>query len=85
MWMMPVHLHVNQKSDYDDDDDFPDKHILRHRHNFITNDPLLFISDAISRKNVLTDEIMRFIYKSKFSENVLSEKVKKFLAQISCG
>ena len=21
MWMMPLHLHVNQKSDYDDDDD----------------------------------------------------------------
>ena len=20
MWMMPLHLHVNQKSDYDDDD-----------------------------------------------------------------
>ena len=82
MWMMP--LQINQKSDYDDDD-FPDKHILRHRYNFITNDPLLFISDAISRKKILTDEIMRFIYKSKFSENVLSKKPKKFLAQISCG
>ena len=58
MWMMPWHLHVNKKSDYDDDD-FPDKHILRHRHYFITNDPLLFILDTISRKNVLTDEIMR--------------------------
>ena len=23
MWMMPLHLHVNQKSDYDDDDDIP--------------------------------------------------------------
>ena len=22
MWMMPLHLHVNQKSDYDDDDDY---------------------------------------------------------------
>ena len=21
MWMMPLHLHVNQKSDYDDDND----------------------------------------------------------------
>ena len=21
MWMMPLHLHVNKKSDYDDDDD----------------------------------------------------------------
>ena len=21
MWMMPLHLHVNQKSDYDDDDE----------------------------------------------------------------
>ena len=21
MWIMPLHLHVNQKSDYDDDDD----------------------------------------------------------------
>ena len=21
MWMMPLHLHVNQKSDYNDDDD----------------------------------------------------------------
>ena len=21
MWMMPLHLHINQKSDYDDDDD----------------------------------------------------------------
>ena len=21
MWMMPLHLHANQKSDYDDDDD----------------------------------------------------------------
>ena len=20
MWMMPLHLHINQKSDYDDDD-----------------------------------------------------------------
>ena len=24
MWMMPLHLHVNQKSDYDDDDDDDD-------------------------------------------------------------
>ena len=23
MWMMPLHLHVNQESDYDDDDDGP--------------------------------------------------------------
>ena len=23
MWMLPLYLHVNQKSDYDDDDDFP--------------------------------------------------------------
>ena len=21
MWMMPLHLHINQKSDYDDDDE----------------------------------------------------------------
>ena len=24
MWMMPLHLHVNQKSDYDDDDERAD-------------------------------------------------------------
>ena len=28
MWMMPLHLHVNQKSDYNDDDDCLKVYIL---------------------------------------------------------
>ena len=28
MWMMPLHLHVNQKSDYDDDDEFKAQNFL---------------------------------------------------------
>ena len=35
MWMMPMHLHVNQKSDYDDDDERISSTLLQLLHFFI--------------------------------------------------
>ena len=34
IWMIPLHLHVNQKSDYDDDDDDDEQYTQTHTDNW---------------------------------------------------
>ena len=66
MWMMPLHLHVNQKSDYDDDD--------RTKHGFQlwTNQPALKVTNCVK---VFFNRVIKNEYFVSHPKHILDKKL----------
>ena len=87
MWMMPLHLHVNQKSDYDDDEQ-TNSHILQKNSHILLISRFICSFSFSQMKISVTDFchillISRFICSFSFSKMKIS--VTDFSAPIGAS